>query len=260
MPHNADWSQDELLAALELYCRTPFGRQHAGNPDVIGLARLIGRTPGAVAYKLNNFVRNDPEEAARGIRGASHGSVADGRLFARFLADPDAVTLEMSDALHRIGGQSEPADAGPDAHCDAPTERDATVPTRLMQGYFRRRVMAAYSWQCAMCDVDVPCLLNAAHIMPWARAESRRTDPRNGLALCVLHDRAFDRGLVTVTADYTIHTVSARLGSTRSRAVREMIGGLDGCRIHVPRVFAPDREALTAHQAWAETGVGDARV
>ena len=37
-----NWSRDELLAAFNLYCRTPFGRLHRGNPDIIALAGRLG--------------------------------------------------------------------------------------------------------------------------------------------------------------------------------------------------------------------------
>ena len=47
-------------------------------------------------------------------------------------------------------------------------------------------------------------LLNASHIIPWSVDKMRRADPRNGLSLCVLHDRAFDRGLIAVDEDFRI--------------------------------------------------------
>jgi len=49
---NNRWSRDELLLAFNLYCRTPFGKMHSRNPDVIDLSKLIGRTPSSVAMKL----------------------------------------------------------------------------------------------------------------------------------------------------------------------------------------------------------------
>jgi hypothetical protein len=63
MPH---WTRDQLLAALNLYHRTPFGRQHKTYPPIVELAALMGRTPSAVAMKLNNFTSLDDAERARG--------------------------------------------------------------------------------------------------------------------------------------------------------------------------------------------------
>jgi putative restriction endonuclease len=54
------WTRDELILALNLYCKLPFGRLHSRNPEVIHLAHLIDRKPNAVAYKLVNFASLDP--------------------------------------------------------------------------------------------------------------------------------------------------------------------------------------------------------
>ena len=66
------WTRDELILAINLYCKLPFGRLHRSNPEVIHLAELIGRTPSSIAYKLVNFASLDPSLQARGIKGASN--------------------------------------------------------------------------------------------------------------------------------------------------------------------------------------------
>ncbi|PUA27736.1 MAG: hypothetical protein B0W54_14440 [Cellvibrio sp. 79] len=50
-----DWQEDELLLTLHLYCRTPFGKLHKSNPDIIQLANIIHRSPSAVAIKTYSF-------------------------------------------------------------------------------------------------------------------------------------------------------------------------------------------------------------
>ena len=47
---------------------------HKTNPDVIALAKLLGRTPSSVGMKLGNLARLDPEMAKRGIGGLDHGA------------------------------------------------------------------------------------------------------------------------------------------------------------------------------------------
>lgn len=54
------WTKEQLKLAFHLYCQLPFGRLHSRNPEIIELANLIGRTPGAVAMKLVNFASLDP--------------------------------------------------------------------------------------------------------------------------------------------------------------------------------------------------------
>jgi len=65
------WTRDELLLAIHLYWRIPFGLQYSGNHQVIALAGVLDRTPSSVAMKLSNLSSLDPEERAGGLRGAS---------------------------------------------------------------------------------------------------------------------------------------------------------------------------------------------
>ncbi len=71
------WSREELILAVNLYCKLPFGKLHQGNPEIVKLAELIDRTPGSVAYKLVNFASLDPSLQERGIKGASNSSKLD---------------------------------------------------------------------------------------------------------------------------------------------------------------------------------------
>ena len=47
------WTRDELILALNLYLKLPFGKLHSGTPEIIHLAHLLGRTPGSIAMRLN---------------------------------------------------------------------------------------------------------------------------------------------------------------------------------------------------------------
>lgn len=72
---------------------------------------------------------------------------------------------------------------------------------------FRPRVLRAYEYQCAMCGWDArlsnsSVALDAAHIR-W-KAYEGPDDPRNGLCLCVLHHRLFDRGVLGISPDLRV--------------------------------------------------------
>ncbi|WP_292003167.1 hypothetical protein [Chlorobium sp.] len=88
------WTRDELILAINLYCKLPFGRLHAKNPEVVMLASLIGRTPGSIAYKLVNFASLDPSLQARGIKGASNASKLDREIWNEFYQDWDRLPFE----------------------------------------------------------------------------------------------------------------------------------------------------------------------
>ena len=75
--------------------------------------------------------------------------------------------------------------------------------------------------RCAQHDT---ALLQASHIVPWSRDAGRRLDPRNGIALSALHDRAFDRGLITLDEELRVVVAGAvRVGG--GSEVCEVSGG-----------------------------------
>jgi hypothetical protein len=71
MPESSGWTRDQLLIALRLYMRTPFGRLHGRNPQIIELSDKIGRTPNALAMKACNFASLDPAFRASNRKGLS---------------------------------------------------------------------------------------------------------------------------------------------------------------------------------------------
>lgn len=96
------WTRDELILAINLYCKIPFGRLHRLNPEIINLADLIGRTPSAVAYKLVNFASLDPSLKARGIKGASNASNLDKEIWKEFFNSWDELPFESEKLLAKI--------------------------------------------------------------------------------------------------------------------------------------------------------------
>lgn len=54
------WTREELMLAINLYAKLPFGKMDHRNKEVQQLAILINRTSDAVARKLGNFASLDP--------------------------------------------------------------------------------------------------------------------------------------------------------------------------------------------------------
>ena len=87
-----------------------------------------------------------------------------------------------------------------------------------------------------------------AQALPWAEDEKNRLNPRNGLCLNALHDRAFDRHLMWIEDNYVIR-FSRKLGEAagaNNETVR-WLNSFDGARLLLPRKFAPDLEFLKRH-------------
>lgn len=84
------------------------------------------------------------------------------------------------------------------------------VARKLREAGFSRRVLRAYANACAMCGVQLR-LIDAAHIIPVAKVNNDATC--NGVALCALHHRAYDRALVSMDEKYRIVLNPDRLAS-----------------------------------------------
>ena len=72
---------------------------------------------------------------------------------------------------------------------------------------FREKILRAYEYKCAICGFDVrldhtPIALEAAHIK-WHNAGGPDIEA-NGLALCTLHHKLFDRGALTISENLNI--------------------------------------------------------
>ena len=248
MPAN-NWTRDQLLVTFNLYCRTPFGRLHKGNPEIILLAQKIGRTPSAVAMKLVNFASLDPIQQARQIRGLSNSSRADREIWNEFYSNSEQLAFESQQAFMNMIGKPRDISLEEIPIPSGPTERSRMVRTRLVQGFFRDAVLSSYEFKCAVCDNDLNELLTASHIIPWKDNIERRADPRNGLSLCVIHDRAFDRGLMAVGESFEI-LLSERLRIRSSECRINSVAFLEvaGKVIALPSRFAPDPSALSYHR------------
>lgn len=240
----AQWSRDELLVALHLYRTEQFGRLHERNPRIIDLAKRLGRTPGAVNMKANNFASLDPEFLASGRRGLPGASAADRALWAEFEAHRLALIDEMEGAVEALGVERPlPPELQPPAGA---SEVQVLRPQRRHQRFFRDALLAAYEERCAITDLDVPTLVVASHIIPWAVDVERRADPTNGLLLNALFDRAFDQGLITFDEQLRL-----RCASTIKREPiesRRVLLDYDGAPLRRPQRTPPDPAALAWHR------------
>lgn len=246
---NKNWSHDELIVAFNLYCKIPFGKIHIRNPDIKSLATVLGRTPSAVSWKLANFARLDPALKKRSISGATHGGKGEIGVWEEFNNDWEKLSYESENLLAQMTGKKNDieADINKDELPKQGKEREAIVRVRINQNFFRLAVLAAYDSKCCITNLAIPELLNASHIKPWAKDAVNRVNPRNGLCLNVLHDRAFDRGLITITPDYNIKT-SKHLHKFRlDKPAKNFLLRYNGKRIKLPGRFLPDLSFLEYH-------------
>lgn len=239
------WTRDQLLLALRLYMRLPFGRLHARNPEIIELAEKIRRTPGALAMKACNFASMDPQLRQRDIRGLSGASKADRAIWSEFANNPEELAAQAEGAFAQLHGDDDHRDLQIPG---GPTEVAQMIRARRVQSFFRASVLTSYSGQCAVSGLAVPELLIASHIIPWSESVERRADPTNGLCLNRLFDCAFDRGLMTLDDSLCVR-ISPRLRDAALRAdLSCSIAEAEGRPLKMPARFSPDPIALSFHR------------
>ncbi len=244
------WTREEQILALYLYCQIPFKKTKANNPEVIKLSNLLGRTPASVARKLGNFGAFDPLLAEQGISGLAHGSKSDEVIWNEFRNDWERLVLESQTLLAKFHAKSSTAEKEEIIATKIPTgdtEKKILVNQRIYQDFFRRSVLSSHNNRCCISAVEVPQLLVAGHIIPWSKSKEHRLNPENGLALCVLFDKAFDRGLMTIDEQFKV-VYSKQIRSSTNGFVKSSLLIYEGQKITLPNRFGPRLEFLQWHR------------
>jgi predicted restriction endonuclease len=250
------WTRDEILLAIRLYCTLPYRKLKQTTPEVIELAGLLGRTPSAVSMRCCNYVQMDPVESQR-VTGLTRIANLDKDVWADVVEDWEAFAddCERIDASLRSSTKREgrtQGQAGIDPIGEVPTGADIVRARRERSGqsFFRATVLAAYDRRCCVSGLRTERLLIASHIKPWKCADPKteRTNPRNGLCLSPLYDKALDVGLMTVDRDCKIVLSRKILEAEPEEAVRRLFRSYHGRWLLLPERFRPDQEFLDFHR------------
>jgi len=240
------WTREELLLAINLYCKLPFGKLHRLNPSVIKLSQIIGRTPSSIAFKLVNFASLDPSLKARGIKGASNTSKLDREIWNEFYNNWDELPFESEVILfNKNGSSSHNIDL---ENLPEGKTKLTKVKTRVNQSFFRESILASYNFKCCITGIEQPDLLIAGHIIPWSIDQENRMNPRNGIAINSLHDRAFEKGYISISEDYKI-LISPKLKEKRKDkdVIEHYFLKYENKSINLPSRFLPDENFLKYH-------------
>ena len=249
--HNEKWTREETILAFDLYCKTPFSKITKTNKDIIALAEVLGRTPSSVGLKMANLAHYDPELIARNIKGMSNASKLDKEIVEEFKGDWEELSYQAQVILSKYK-HTDILTLNPELMNEripegADIEKETKV--RVGQYFFRVSVLTAYGNSCCVTGMKKPDLLIASHIKPWKDSDSRteRTNPSNGLCLNALHDKAFDRGFITLDKDYRIVISKRLLDMGMDEKTRDWFFSYDHQQIMLPDKFIPGRDFIEYH-------------
>ena len=243
------WTSDELLIVLGLYCQLPFGQFHSRNRLIQQVAAHMQRTPGSVAMKLSNLASLDPTITRSGRKGLAGASALDRDVWRAFSANTLSMLPKAEQAL-QLALQAQQAPVQEQKQTDSYHEVDhfANVKVRQGQRLFRDAVLTAYENRCCVTGLQEPRFLVASHIRPWREDPENRLNPRNGLCLSLMIDKAFDLGLITFSEDYRL-VLSAELKQhEKNPHIAETFFTRMGQPITLPSKFTPDQRFLAWHR------------
>ena len=251
------WTRDELILTLSVYFQLPFGRLNHTTPEVKELAQLIGRTENSAALRLVNFAACDPYIINSGRTGMPAGIPVCKPVWDEFVDDKERLFSEAqrikAELLHKTIEET--------LHLTASDfegkERTTVIRQRVNQNVFRSMILYNYEERCAITGINIPELLVAGHIIPWADSTpQQKLSPENGICLSALYDKAFDKGLFTISPDdYSIHLSSALREYGTQEYFDKQFGGISGKQITLPIEHKPNRDFLAYHRDHVFVGI-----
>jgi putative restriction endonuclease len=264
MVNGRSWTIDELMIAMNIYCKLPFGQLDHRNPLIIEVAQKLGRTPSSLSMKLCNLASLDPRQQERGIKGLGSTSKGDKEIWNLFNSDWGRYGVESEENLQILfekPTEKEIASTPPEKKLpiystikapltvpSGPTEIMMTTKARIGQRFFRQSVLASYNCRCCITGNPIPELLVASHILPWGNYPEHRLNPKNGLCLGQTQDAAFDKGLITLDEDYRLVIGPYLKEHLTNEALERNFFVYDGKTIQMPDKFMPDSVFMQKHR------------
>lgn len=246
-----NWTREETILAMDLYTRIPFSKIGKNNQEIIQLAQIINRTPDAVAYKMSNLAHYDPELQARNVSGLSHTSKLDKIIYDEFAENIEELSFVAQSLLAQMKHSSVES-LLPELqldHIPSGIDKEQQTKIRIGQYFFRMSVLMSYGNACCITGLKNKEMLVASHIKPWSVSDVKkeRTNPSNGLCLNAMHDKAFDRGLITIDKNYRIVNSRFIKDAVMDDKTKEWFSFYDGKEIMLPDKFLPGREFIEYH-------------
>jgi putative restriction endonuclease len=243
-----NWTREETIVAFNVYCKVPFKNSSKTNPIIIKYANILGRTPSALNMKVGNFGRLDPELKKQGIVGLANGSKLEEDIWEEFNGNWEKLAFESELLISKFAKKDiEEISEIELEDLKEGIERETIIKQRVNQSFFRSAVLSSYNSKCCITGLSVPDLLVASHIIPWAKNKEQRLNPRNGLCLNSIHDKAFDKGFITISPDYSVKISNAFIEFEKEDAVKDFFYKYKNQKINLPDKFLPNRDFLDFH-------------
>ena len=143
------WTKEQTIVAFNLYCKIPFQKASSTNPDIVHIAKIIGRSPNSVKMKIGNFGSFDPELKKKGIVGLANASALDKEVWDEFNDDWERLAFESEKLIAEFSKQEIAESSGIDlSNLPIGKNKERVVKTRINQNFFRQTILSAYDSTC----------------------------------------------------------------------------------------------------------------
>ena len=243
-----NWTREETIIAFNVYCKIPFKASSKTNPTVIKYANIVGRSPSALNMKIGNFGRLDPELKKQGISGLVNGSKLEEEIWNEFNGNWGKLAFQSEELIAKFQNRSiEDLAEFNFENLPKGEDRETIVKSRVNQNFFRSTILASYNLKCCITGLSIPDFLVASHIKPWSKDKENRTNPHNGLCLNSIHDKAFDKGFITITPDYNVKISGFFKEYSNDKSAYDFFIKYNNQNIVKPARFLPNKDFLDYH-------------
>lgn len=128
------------------------------------------------------------------------------------------------------------------------SDTEVRAKRRVGQDIFRAMLLKIYDSKCCLTGLEIPEVLRASHIIPWAERVNTRLNPENGLCLSATYDAAFDKYLISFDEDYRLILSPVLKEKYTSTTFKEYFLNFAGKAIHLPPIYKPSQEYLAMHR------------
>lgn len=224
------WSREDIIVAYALYCVTPLKKINPSNKVIQQVAEIIPHSVASIVMRMRNFQYIDPQVSA-GLRNVAK---ADRMIYEEFKHDWGDLSLEAETLT------------GLDIFDSSPLQGAKPLSSLTDHGkvsrerhFFKKAVLATYDNRCFISGCALPQMLVASHIKPYSqcRSEADRVSPDNGICLNTFYDKAFDRGLITITPSMKLYVSPVILNAPQDDFTARWLTSLDGTVLPLPPDF-----------------------
>ena len=209
------WSREDIIIAYALYCVTPLGKINPSNKVIQQVTEIIPHSVASIVMRMRNFRYIDPKVSS----GLKNVAKADRMIYEEFKHDWGSLSLEAETLTGLAIFDSSPLQGAKPLSSLTNHGRVSRNDTSSSRRCLRLTTTGA------LYPAALPQMLVASHIKPYSqcRSEADRSAPTTDLPQ-YFYDKAFDRGLITITPSMKIYVSPIILDSPQDAFYSPLAG------------------------------------